>query len=232
MHEKTFILYTIQYYLIQFSLCCKVRKFDIEEFYPSISKDLLLKAIDYAKRFVNINDDETRTIMHSRISLLYSGTDMWIKKDGDKDFDVTIGTFNGAGTCEVVGLYILHKLSEKYGKERIGQYRDDGLACVDNTSGSEREEIRKVFIKIFKNEFSMNETNLKVASLLDLTLNLSTHKNKLYNKPDTKPLYISVNSNHPSNIIKNLSGSISRRINKLPFDKTVFKSFNNAIVIM
>ena len=36
--------------------------------YPSISKDLLLKAIDYAKRFVNINDDETKTIMHSHLA--------------------------------------------------------------------------------------------------------------------------------------------------------------------
>ena len=47
---------------------CIFMQFDIEEFYPSISKDLLLKAIDYAKRFVNINDDETKTIMHSHLA--------------------------------------------------------------------------------------------------------------------------------------------------------------------
>ena len=34
-------------------------QFDIEEFYPSISKDLLLEAIDYTKGFVNISEDET-----------------------------------------------------------------------------------------------------------------------------------------------------------------------------
>ena len=55
-------------------------QFDIEEFYPSISKDLLLKAIDYTKGFVNISNDETKITMHSRKSLLFSGTDMWIKK--------------------------------------------------------------------------------------------------------------------------------------------------------
>ena len=36
-------------------------QFDIKGFYPSISKDLLLKAIDYTKGFVNITDDETKT---------------------------------------------------------------------------------------------------------------------------------------------------------------------------
>ena len=69
---------------------------DIEEFYPSISKDLLLKAIDYAKGFVNIRNDETKTILHSRKSLLFSGTDVRIKKDGDKDFDVTMDSYDGA----------------------------------------------------------------------------------------------------------------------------------------
>ena len=56
--------------------------------------------------------------MHSRKSLLFSGTDVWIEKDGDQDFDVTMGSF-GVEIGEVVSLYILHKLDEKYGKERI-----------------------------------------------------------------------------------------------------------------
>ena len=63
---------------------------------------------DYAKRFVNINNDVTKTIMYSRKFLLWSGTDVWIKKDGDKDSDVTMGSFDEAEICELVGLYILH----------------------------------------------------------------------------------------------------------------------------
>ena len=163
----------------------------------------------------------------------FSGTDVWIKKDGDKDFDVTLGSYDGAKICELVGLYILHKLGEKYGKERIGLYRDDGLACFENTSGPEAERIRKAFIKLFKNELSLNivsDTNIKVVIFLDLTLNLSTGKYEPY-KPDNKPLYINVKSNHPPNIIKKLPESISRRINKLPSDKTIFNNseelFNN-----
>ena len=83
-------------------------QFNIEEFYPQISKDLLLKAIDYTKGFLNISDDETKIIMHSRKSLLFCATDVLIKKDGGKDFDVTMGSFDGVEICAVVGLYILH----------------------------------------------------------------------------------------------------------------------------
>ena len=68
-------------------------QFDIEEFYPSISKELLLKAITYAKTLVNISDEEINTIMHSRKSLLFNNTDIRIKKNGDTDFDVMMGEF-------------------------------------------------------------------------------------------------------------------------------------------
>ena len=53
------------------------------------------------------------TIMHSRKSLLFNNTDIWIKKNGDSDFNVTMGSFDGAELCELVGLYILHILGEK-----------------------------------------------------------------------------------------------------------------------
>ena len=146
------------------------------------------------------------------------------------------GSFDGVGICEVVGLYILHKLSEKYEKERISSCRDDGLSFFEKTSGSEAVKIGKAFIKLFQNEFNHNivsETNLKVVNFLDLKLNLSTGKYEPYNKPDNKLLYINVNYNHPPNIIKNLPESISQRINKLSSDKVVFNNskdlFRNAL---
>ena len=119
---------------------------------------------------------------------------------------------NGEEICEVVGIYILHIIGKKYGKERIGLFKDDTLACVENTSGTVAERIRKTFIKSIKNELNRNiviETNLKVANFLYLTLNLSTAKYVAYNKPDNKPLYITVNSNHPPKIIKNLLENVS-----------------------
>ena len=39
-------------------------QYDIEEFYPSISEDLLKKAMNDARKFVDIRKDEEETIMH------------------------------------------------------------------------------------------------------------------------------------------------------------------------
>ena len=214
---------------------CIFMQFDIEEFYPSISKELLLKAITYAKTLVNISDAEINTIMHSRKSLLFNNTDIWIKKNGDPNFDVTLGCFDGAELCELVGLYILHILGEKYGKHRIRLYHDAGLACFGYISGPQADRIRKHFIKIFKEDFDLSitcETNLKAVNFLDVTLNLTTGKYQPYNKPDNNPLYINILSNHPPNIIKNLPDNISKRINTSADETTFNKSkdlYNNAL---
>ena len=57
------------------------------------------------------------------------------KKDDNPYFDVTMGSYDGAEICELVGLYILHVLGEKYGENKIGLYRDDSLACFGNING-------------------------------------------------------------------------------------------------
>ena len=118
---------------------------------------------------------------------------------------MAIGSFDGAELCELVGLYILHILSEKYGKHRIDLYRDDGLACFRYTSGPQADRIRKDFIKIFMEDFDLSitcKTNLKADNFLNVTLNLTTGKYQAYNQPDDNPLYIDILSNHPPNIIK------------------------------
>jgi hypothetical protein len=45
-------------------------------------------------------------------------------------FDVTMGSYDGAEICELVGLFILSKLEAKFGKNQVGLYRDDGLAIL------------------------------------------------------------------------------------------------------
>ena len=156
-------------------------QFNIEEFYPSISKEVLQKAIKYASTLclnnVRISSEEINVIMHSRKSLLFDSNNIWIKKDSDLNFDVTMGSYDGAEICELVGLYILHVLGEKYRKDKVGLYHDDGLACFGNINGSQAERIRKKFISIFKTEFKLsitNETNLKILNFLDVTSNLNT----------------------------------------------------------
>ena len=55
---------------------CIFMQFDIEEFYPSVSKDLLMKVVNYAKTLVNISDEEINTVMHSKKFLLINNTDI------------------------------------------------------------------------------------------------------------------------------------------------------------
>ena len=53
---------------------------------------------------------------------------VWVKKE-NPEFDVPMGSFDGAEICEIVGLYILEKLINSnigLSKERTGLYRDDG----------------------------------------------------------------------------------------------------------
>lgn len=46
--------------------------FDIDNFYPSISVDLLRNSIDYAKKHISISEQDINIIMHARKSLLFT----------------------------------------------------------------------------------------------------------------------------------------------------------------
>ena len=117
--------------------------FDIDNFYPSISENLLTSAINHAKKYTNITNQDINIIMHSRKSLLFDNGTAWVKKDNESMFDVTMGSYDGAEVCELVGLFILNILCNKYGKENIGLYRDDGLALFNNITGTQAERIKK-----------------------------------------------------------------------------------------
>ena len=47
-------------------------------------------------------------------------------QDADKNFYVSIGSYDGAEVCELVGLHLL-TLSDNFEKTDVGLYRDDGL---------------------------------------------------------------------------------------------------------
>ena len=103
-------------------------KFDIVEFYPSISEELLERAINYAKSISAFTEQQESIIWHSRESLLFNEKSTWTKKDQSL-FDVTMGSFDDAKICELVGHYILHLLSSKFNKDQVGLYNDDGLTA-------------------------------------------------------------------------------------------------------
>ena len=163
---------------------CTFTVFDIEEFYPSISEKLLDQSIEFAKNYTEITDDELRIIHHARKSLLFDKNEPWVKKNSRNAFDVTMGSYDGAEICELVGLLILFKLSSSYNAKDIGLYRDDGLSVFKNNSGPETERIKKDITKIFK-ELGLKITiqcNLKIVNFLDVTLDLNTGKYHPYKK--------------------------------------------------
>ena len=198
-------------------------KFDIVEFYPSISEKLLDKSINYAKQLTTFDDKMISFIKQARKSLLFDINDTWIKKGGTM-FDVTMGSFDGAEICELVGLYLLDKLSIILEKESIGLYRDDGLAVINNANGPKLDKLRKDIISLFKGEgLSITiDINLIETEFLDVTFNLATNRFFPYRKPNDKPLYINVNSNHPDSITKQLPKMVNRRVHDLSCNQEEF----------
>ena len=116
-------------------------------------------------------------------------------------FDVTMGSYDGAELCELVGLYLLNQLSTVIDKSSVGLFRDDGLAAKNNANGPKLDRIRKD-IALFKEEgLSITiETNLIETDFLDVTFNLAANKYFLFRKANNTPLYINAFSNHLTTI--------------------------------
>ena len=204
---------------------CVFLKFDIADFYPSITKKLLTDSINFARNYVEITDEEEEIIMHAKEALLFHENSAWRKKSVEPgNFDVTMGSFDGSETAEIVGLFILNKLSLKFGIECVGLYRDDGLALMKNVTGPRAERMKKDLIKIFKT-FNLKitaETNLKGTDFLDVYFNLQNGKYKPYHKPNDVPRYVHAKSNHPPVILKRIPEMIEKRVSNLSYDEDEF----------
>ena len=197
----------------------QLMKFDVVEFYPSISEDLLKKAIKFAEKHVCLTDDETNIIHNSCKSVLHSKGDVWIKDKGTSTgdlFDVAMGSYSGAETCELIGLFILDGLSKIFGKDLVGIYRDDALAAIPIQSGYKTEKM-KASIHRFMKSIGLKvtiEAPLIRTDFLDVELDMQSKTYAPYHKPNSRILYINANSNHPSNITKGVPKIINDRLNK------------------
>ena len=54
----------------------------IESFYPFITRELMNKAIEFAKAIVDIPDEDLSVIMQSKKTLLFSEKVPWVSKKG------------------------------------------------------------------------------------------------------------------------------------------------------
>ena len=199
--------------------------FDIVSYYPSITEDLLRQALRFAAQYTNVSKSDVDIIMHARRSLLFDASKTWVKKDNANGFDVTMGSYDGAEVCQLVGALLLNKLATYIDKPSIGLYRDDGLATLRRVPGWRADKIRKNIIGMFQSlglKITI-DVNRKVTDFLDVTLNLETGTYKPYRKPGDTPLYLNRESNHPPIVIKNLPQSINKRLTSVSANQEVFE---------
>ena len=119
--------------------------FDVVEFYPSIT--LLQRALDFAPNYVTISDDDRHIILQAKQSLLFNNGNPWQKRNTGTLFDVTMGSYDGAETCELVEIYMLSQLKEIPQGMEIGLYRDEGLAVIDQTPQKSKKKSAKCSLK-------------------------------------------------------------------------------------
>ena len=181
-------------------------------FFPSISEHLLTKALDYTTQFTAITPQHRHIIMHAKKSLPYHSNSPWEKKKSEDQFDVTMGSYYGAETCELIGAYILSLIAPKL-KEGVGWYRDDSLAVCSATP-KQIEKTKQEICKVFKaNSLRITiEANKKIVNFFrhhafHLRNRFSTRLFPLSKKHWTK---VDTTSNSPTNNRSNRELATSR----------------------
>ena len=72
---------------------------------------------------------------------------------------------NGAEICELVGIYILSRLSTVIDKNDCGLYRNDGVLVLRNVQGQQIDRTRENTTEIFKDFLIDIKTNLKIVEI-------------------------------------------------------------------
>ena len=205
----------------------KFLQLDIGNCYPSISEQLLSKALSWAKTYTYISDKAFDVIFCSRRNVLFDGKDIWVKKQNSK-FDIAMGAYDGAECSEIVGLYLLNKIifvDKIFSPDECCLYRDDMLSLL-KASGPVMERKKKQLIRLFKDE-GLNvtcQTNLERAQFLDVLFDLKTGTFKPFHKPNSKIQYVSTGSNHPRIVLNNIPIGVNQRLSTISSDENAFNS--------
>ena len=201
---------------------------DIVEFYPSITEELLDKALDFAEQHTEISEQTRNIVKQSRQALLFTQDEKgnktaWTKQKST--FDVTMGAPDGAEICELVGLFLLSEVKAKFPELNFGLYRDDGMAEHRRIGGRRLNAIRQGLQDLFQQHglrITIEAPNMIVINFLDVTLNLEKGTYCPYRKPNDTPLYVHSKSNHPPNVLKTIPVSINKRLSTISSSKEEF----------
>ena len=99
-----------------------------------------------------------------------------IKKKKKKTFDVAMGSYDGAETCEFIGAYMLSLIASKF-KNEVGLYRDDGLAICKATP-KKIEKTKQEVSQVFKSN-GLKITIDANKKIVNLRCDLQSHKRQL-----------------------------------------------------
>ena len=210
----------------------KFIKADIDSFYPSISEELLNKAITWASTLVDVSEEEKNLFVHTKQSLLWDGKEVWVKK-GNSLFDVTMGSFDGAETCDTIGLLLLSELSHL--PINAGLYRDD-LLSVSSLGARQVEKVGQQMREIFRRHgLGLKvEANMQATDFLDVFLDLKAGTHRAWVKPEQVIHYVHRESNHPAHVLKNIPIEVQRRLTLLSSNNAMFEAakapFQDALV--
>ena len=151
--------------------------------------------MDFAKSMQNISDNDFNIITTARKTPLFHHEQPWMKKNEEEEFDVQIGCHDGAEIWEVIGTFILNKISPIMQEQNnVGLYRDDGLGIFRNLLWQYIETKKKEMIKIFKS-FGLSitlTTNVTSANYLKVNVDLTEDIYKPYIANQMMNLFISV----------------------------------------
>ena len=145
--------------------------------------------------------------------------------------DVPIGCYDRAEICELVGIFILNKLSNITDKNSIGLY--SAWQVIWATNRTDEKENYQNFQRL--RSFNNGSNKHYICRLSRFNIKFENESYQLSRKPNNDPIYIDINSNHPPQTLKQLPKSISKRLSENSLSKEVFdeskalykKSLNN-----
>ena len=87
------------------------------------------------------------------------------------------------------------------------------------------ERKKKQIIKVFQKHGLkiLIQANLLTAEYLDVEFNLMRNSYRPYRKPNSAPLYIHTQSNHPPSVLKQVPKSIAQRLSDISSSEDIFK---------
>lgn len=121
---------------------CSFIQFDFKEFYLSITKNILHQTLKFAKQHTN-NKNNLPIVNYCHKSWLFSDNNTWKKKLTDSFFDITVGSFDGTGIYELVGIYVQSKLEKMLSNSNFVLYLEDRLALLRNLNEQQTDKFRK-----------------------------------------------------------------------------------------